>query len=174
MKSGTLTVLPVSSIAGLVTLLAVSPRKPSGASTTLSCTEAGNSTWTGRPSVKSTSTGKIFDQIILRVGEQVLLERDRLVGARIHEMEAAVVLVTELERGPVDIDQFHLVGRTEADIGAFAGVDVTDDRLDKGAQVSRRAMMHFEDDGGVAIVFYCHSFAEIVCGGHGVELLVES
>src|SRR5439155_17894144 len=47
MKSGTLMVLPVSSFAGLVTLLAVSPRTPSGDSTTFKPTEAGKSTCTG-------------------------------------------------------------------------------------------------------------------------------
>ena len=74
---------------------------------------------------------------------------------------------------PIDIDQFDFVGRAEADIGALPGVDVADDRLDEGAQIPRRAVMHFEDNGGVAIVFYCHSFSEIVCGGHeeGRELI---
>ena len=71
---------------------------------------------------------------------------------------------------PVDVDQLDLVGRTEAHVGAFAGVDVTNDRLDKSAQISRRAMMHFEDNGGVAIVFYRHSFAEIVCCGHEIVI----
>ena len=84
-------------------------------------------------------------------------------------METVIVLVAELELLRDDIDQFHFVGRTEADIGAFAGVDVADDRLDERAQISRGAMMHFEDNGGVAIVFDCHSFAEIVCGGHRDE-----
>ena len=50
MKSGTLIVLPVSSFAGLVTLLAVSPRTPSADSTTFRLTEAGNSICTGFPS----------------------------------------------------------------------------------------------------------------------------
>jgi hypothetical protein len=31
-------------------------------------------------------------------------------------------------------------------------------------------MVHVEHDGSVAIVFYCHSFAEIVCGGHEEEI----
>src|SRR4029453_131459 len=54
MKSGTLIVFPVSSRAGLVTLLAVSPRTPSGDSTTLRLTDAGNSTCTGFPSAYRT------------------------------------------------------------------------------------------------------------------------
>ena len=40
MKSGTLMLLPVSSLAGLVTLLAVSPRRPSGDSTIFKLTDA--------------------------------------------------------------------------------------------------------------------------------------
>src|SRR5579884_3527028 len=50
MNSGTLIFLPVSSVAGLVTLLAVSPRTPSGDSITFRFTDAGSSTCTGRPS----------------------------------------------------------------------------------------------------------------------------
>ena len=78
-------------------------------------------------------------------------------------MVAVVILVTELELLSVDIDQIDLVGRTEADIGAVAGLNVTNDRLHERALVPGRAMMHLEDDGGVAIVLYRHSAAKIVC-----------
>ena len=88
-------------------------------------------------------------------------------------MKSALVLVTKLQGRAIDVDQFHLVGRTEAHVRAFPGVDVTNDRLDKGAQISRGAMMHIENNGGIAIVFYRHSFAEIVCCGHGYFLLGE-
>ena len=77
-------------------------------------------------------------------------------------MIAVAILVTELELFSLDIDQLDFVGGTKADVGAFAGVDVADDRLDEGAQIPRRAMMHFKNNGGVAIVFDGHSFAEIV------------
>ena len=72
---------------------------------------------------------------------------------------------------PVDVDQLDFVGRTKPDVGAFPGVDVANDRLDKRAQIARRAMVHFENNGGVAIVFNCHSFAEIVCGCHEKKLV---
>ena len=81
-------------------------------------------------------------------------------------MKSVAVFVTELEHLTVDVYQFHFVGRAKANIGALAGVDVTDDCLDKGAQISRRTVMHFEHDGGVAIVLNRHSFAEIVGCGH--------
>src|SRR5207237_1441449 len=58
MKSGTLTVLPVSRTAGFVTLDAVSPRRPSGASVIFSWTEEGSSTCTALPSAYKTWTGK--------------------------------------------------------------------------------------------------------------------
>jgi hypothetical protein len=45
-----LIVLPVSSLAGFVTLLAVSPRKPSADSITFKPTDAGISIWTALPS----------------------------------------------------------------------------------------------------------------------------
>jgi len=81
-------------------------------------------------------------------------------------MEAAVVFVRELERGPADIHQLDLVCRTETHIGAFAGVDVTDDRLHKGAQIPRGPMLHIDHDGDVAIVFNRLSFSKIVRCGH--------
>ena len=81
-------------------------------------------------------------------------------------MITVVVLVAEFQGGAVDIDKLDLVGGTETDIGAFAGIDVANDGLDKGAQISRGAMMHFQDNGSVAIVFNRHSFSEIVCRGH--------
>jgi hypothetical protein len=67
---------------------------------------------------------------------------------------------------PIDIDQLNFVGGTKAHVGAFPSVDVTNDGLDEGAQISGRAVIYFEDNGGVAIVFYRLSFAEIVRGGH--------
>ena len=88
-------------------------------------------------------------------------------------MESVVVFVTELELLSLDVDQFHFVGRTEADIRTLARINVANDRLDKGAQIARSAMMHFKHNSGVAIVFNRHSFAEIVCGGHGRKVISE-
>ena len=82
-------------------------------------------------------------------------------------MVAVPIFVTEIELLPVDVDKLDFVGRTESDIGAFAGIDVTNNRLDKRAQISRGAMMHLQNNGGVAVVFYRLSFAEIVRGWHG-------
>src|SRR3977135_1904071 len=81
-------------------------------------------------------------------------------------MGSVAVPVTELDRRAIEIDQLDFVRRTEAHIGALAGADVTNDRLDERAQISRRAMIDFENNGGVAIVFYRHSFSEIVSSGH--------
>src|SRR5213594_2187562 len=112
---------------------------------------------------------------MFRVADQVFLQRDRVVRFRVHEMIAIAVIVTELERFSLDLDQLHLVRRTKPDIGALAGVDVANDRLDEGAQIPRRAMMHFEYNGGIAIVFYGHSSAKIVGCKHGnVESLKRS
>src|SRR5205809_317080 len=85
--------------------------------------------------------------------DQIFLQRDRVVRVRVHEMISVPVFVTELERFSLDLDQLHFVRRSETDISAFACVDVTNDCLDKRAQVPRRTMMHLEHNGGVAIVF---------------------
>jgi hypothetical protein len=85
-------------------------------------------------------------------------------------MVSVVVLVTKFDLPPLDIDELNLVGRTETHVRAFASVDVPNDGLDERAQVSGRAVMHFKDDGGISIVFYRLSFAEIVRGSHGGSL----
>ena len=76
---------------------------------------------------------QVFDEIVFGIAEQIFLKINRFIRLRVHEMVTAVVLVTELDLFSIDIDQLDLVGRTKTDIGAFAGVDVTNDRLDKGA-----------------------------------------
>ena len=82
-------------------------------------------------------------------------------------MIAVAIFVTEFERLSLDLNQFHLVGGAEADIGALAGVDVANDCLDECAQIAGGAMMHLQHNGRIAVVFDCHSFAKIVCRGHG-------
>jgi predicted aldo/keto reductase-like oxidoreductase len=111
--------------------------------------------------------GLVLHQIILRFAQQIVLQRHRVVGLGIHEMVSVVVLVTELDRGPVDIHQLDFVGRTETHIGALAGIDVANNCLNECPQVSRGAVIDFQNNGGVAIVFYRHSFSEIVRSGHG-------
>ena len=81
-------------------------------------------------------------------------------------MVSVAVLVTEFKLFSLDLHQLHLVSRTKANIGAFAGVDVTNDGLDECTQISGCAMMDFEHNSGVAIVFYGHSSAKIVGCGH--------
>ena len=77
-------------------------------------------------------------------------------------MIPVAVLVTELELFSLDLDQVDLVSRAEPNISAFAGVDVANNRLDEGAQISRRAMVHLEYNGSVAVVFDRHSSAKII------------
>jgi hypothetical protein len=77
------------------------------------------------------------------------------------------ILVRKFELFSLDIDQFNLVRGTEADVGAFASVDVPDDGLYERSQIPRSAMMDFKHNGGIAIVFDGHSSAQIVGGGHG-------
>src|SRR2546421_613028 len=59
----------------------------------------------------------------------------------------------------VDLDQLDFVGGTEADVRAFTRVDVTDNSLHECSQIPRRAMMDFEHNGGIAMVFDGHSSA---------------
>src|SRR5436190_1282902 len=59
-------------------------------------------------------------------------------------MKSVTIFVTKLEILSLDLNQLHFVGGTKTDIGALAGVNITDDRLDERAQISGRAMMDFE------------------------------
>src|SRR6266478_3041341 len=111
--------------------------------------------------------GQIFHEVIFGIADQVFLQRDGVVRLRIDEVISVAILITKFELFSLDLDQLHLISRTKADISAFAGVDVADNRLDKRAQISRRSVMHFEHNGCVAIVFYGHSSAKIVGCGHG-------
>src|SRR5437762_2105126 len=81
-------------------------------------------------------------------------------------MKAIVVLVAEFQGSAIDIDELHFVGGTKTHVCTFAGVDIPNDRLNERPQIARSAMMHFEHNGSVAIVFNRHSFSEIVCRGH--------
>src|SRR5437667_212603 len=68
----------------------------------------------------------------------------------------------------IDLDGFAFFDE-ERDINGFTGVDIPNDSLNERPQISRSAMMHFEHNGSVAIVFNRHSFSEIVCRGHLVR-----
>jgi hypothetical protein len=81
-------------------------------------------------------------------------------------MEPVVILVTELEDRAIDIDELDLVSGTKTHVCAFAGVDISNDRLHERPQISRSTMMDFEHNGSVAVVLNCHPFSEIVCRSH--------
>lgn len=112
---------------------------------------------------------QIFDQILLGVADEGLVESDCLVGGWVHEMVTLMVAVAEFERLAVHIHHIDLLGRGEADIGGFAGSDVADDALNKSAEVSGRAVVDVENDGWVSVVADGHSFAEIIGGWHKVS-----
>ena len=97
------------------------------------------------------------------------MQRHGFVGFRVHEMKPIVVPVAEFQGGAIDIDELHFVGGPKTHVCAFAGLDIPNDRLNERPQISRSAMMHFEHNGSVAIVFNRHSFSEIVCRGHLVR-----
>src|SRR5438046_10502797 len=99
------------------------------------------------------------------------MQGNRVVSLRVHEMKSVTIFVTKLEILSLDLNQLHFVGRTKTDVGALAGVNITDDRLDERAQISGRAMMNFEHNGRVAVVFNRHSFAKIVCRSYGIILI---
>jgi hypothetical protein len=81
-------------------------------------------------------------------------------------MVTLVVAVAEFKRLAVDIHYIDLLSGGETDISRFTGSDVTDDALNKGAEVAGRAVVDVENDGWVSVVADGHSFAEIIGGWH--------
>src|SRR6266702_2395244 len=85
-KRGTLTMAPVSSVAGLVTLLAVSPRTPGSALITSSSRKFGSSTET------------------ISITEHLLRNGLLIEGFRVHE---DVVVAIDIEELPVLVLNAH-------------------------------------------------------------------
>lgn len=109
---------------------------------------------------------EIFDQVLFGIADQGFIERDRLVGGRIHEMVALMIAVAELEGLAVHLDDIDLFSGRKTDVCRLAGSNVSNDALNKCAEVARSAVMDVENDGRVSVVTDGHSFAEIIGGWH--------
>lgn len=109
---------------------------------------------------------QIFDEILLGITNERLVECDCLISGGIHEMVALMVAVAEFKRLAVYIHDIHFFCGGEANIGRFTSSDVADDALNKRAKVSGRAVVDVENDGWVSVVADGHSFAEIIGGWH--------
>jgi hypothetical protein len=81
-------------------------------------------------------------------------------------MVALMVAVAEFKRLAVYIHDIHFFCGGETDISRFTGSDVTDDALNKSAEVAGCAVVDVENDGWVSVVADGHSFAEIIGGWH--------
>jgi hypothetical protein len=74
--------------------------------------------------------------------------------------------VTELQLLAVHINKVNLLGRGKPDVRRFAGSNVTDNALDKCAEIAGCAVLNVENDGRIAVVTDRHAFAEVVCCCH--------
>ena len=95
MNSGAWTVMPVSSVMAFWTLLAESPRMPSGASVTVSTTLDGNLDGHGLVLDERHRHQAVFHEIIFRVADEFRRERDGFVVFRVGEDVILAVLVAE-------------------------------------------------------------------------------
>ena len=163
-----MTIRPDSRVAGFCTLLAVSPRRPSGGLDDFHDDRCGDLDFHRFAFGIEDFDSEVFDQIIFGPGKKGFVQFDGLVGLGVHKVVALMVLVAELERTALEVDEFDFLGRTEADIARLPGLDAADDGLDKGAEVAGGAVGDFEHNIRVGVVFDGHSFAEVVGSGHKV------
>ena len=99
MKSGTCTVAPVSSVAGLVAPVAVSPRTPGSVRVTASSTKDGSSTENHPVVVDQPLALHPFLQVLQLIGADELLgQHDVVERLLVHEVVEVAVGVGELHR----------------------------------------------------------------------------
>jgi hypothetical protein len=170
MKSGAWTVMPVSRVIAFWTLLAESPRTPSGASVTVRTTLDGSSMdyagrqFDGRNLLfnEGDRYRRVLREVILHVAYHLGRHRYGFVGLRVGKDVIVAVLVAEFHLAGDHRNHIDFFGRAEADVRGLARADAADGHLHEGAQVARSAVLRIKHYRDVAIVTNGHSFSNIV------------
>ena len=132
-KSGTCTVAPVSSFAGLVVPVAVSPLKPGSVSTDFELDVRGQVDADRRAVVElHVDLHAVFEKVG-GVADQVALQREVLERLVVHEVVAFGVVVEHLHFAVVDRRALELLAGAERPFDRRAGLDV----LEPGAHEGR-------------------------------------
>ena len=167
-KSGTLTVAPVSSLAGLVVFVAVSPRKPGSVSTIFSSTCAGRSTPIGVAVVELHVDDHAVFQEIRGIADKVALERDVFERLLVHEVIAVGVVVEHLHLAVVHDRALEFLARAKRALQRGAGLDVLQPRAHEGRSLSRLDVQKLDDGPELTVHDDGHAVAKIVRRNHGV------
>ena len=87
----------------------------------------------------------VGDDVVRVVPEDLGVEMNLLVRARVHEVERVAVAVEILHLPLVEDRPFDVLFRAELVVGLLAAADVAHPRLDEAALVPRREMRQIED-----------------------------
>src|SRR5665213_3314808 len=143
-NSGTFTVAPVSSFAGFVAPVAVSPLKPGSVSSTLSSTCAGRS---APIAVASWNWTLIFIPSFRKSAGSPMTSRQRevLVRLAVHEVVAVVVVVEHLHLAVVDRRALELLAGAERTFDGRAALHVLEPRAHEGRALARLDVKELDD-----------------------------
>ena len=126
-----MTVAPVSSFAGLVAFVAVSPLKPGSVSTIRSSTCAGRSTPIAAAVVELHVDDHAVLQEVGRIADEIALQRDVFERLLIHEMIAVGIVVEHLHLPVVDDRALELFAGAEGPLERRSGLDVLQARANE-------------------------------------------
>jgi hypothetical protein len=111
--------------------------------------------------VKTDCNRQVRQQIVHRVAQSLALQVGLLEGLHVHEVVVVPIVVQELHLDFVNDDALNGVGRTEALDEHRAGADVAKLGLDERAEVTRRAVLHREDEVEVILELDNHARAHL-------------
>ena len=106
---------------------------------------------------------QVGQQVFHCIAESVALQHC-LLKLLVHEVVLVPVVVQELHLHLVDDDPLNGVGGAEALNKHCAGAYIAKLRLDKRAEVARRAVLHREHQVKVVLEFDDHARAHLRCG----------
>ncbi len=163
-KRGTWTTAPVSSVAGFVTFVTVSPRTAGSVSLTVSSTDAGQLD-AGRLAVHR--------EHLHRARRRQVCQRIRHLGARqaelvvrllVHEVRLGAVVVEELDVLHLGVDAGELLPGAERPVDDGARLDRLELRAHERAAFSGLHVLELDDAPDAAVDLDVHPVAELVRG----------
>src|SRR6185437_2733267 len=103
---------------------------------------------------------QVGNQVILRIADDVVLQRELLVILGVHEVVALAIAVEILELHLIHHDLLNTLLSAEAIINHRAAAQVAHARLHRAALIARRPVVHAVDDVQISFVLDDHAGAQ--------------
>ena len=161
-KSGTCTTAPVSSVAGFVTFVTVSPRTAGSVSATVSSTDDGSWSPAGLPSTASICTELDGARIRERVRDLGVREAELLERLLVHEVRLGPVVVQELHVLHLGVHARELLAGAERLVDDRARVERLQLRAHERPALPRLHVLELDDAPDVAVDLDVHPVPELV------------